>query len=461
MSLALFEARQRIVEEMKVLAEKSELTEAEDKRFEELEVELRRADKDIDRHELVAKASQRKALVVADIAASDEQGDLRAAARPSSAAAVQTRTVSPYALDNPSVSWFRDRATLVDSEAVNSDVDEARSRLVAHYESAQDEGAARTMRAYSVGTTTEGGYLAAPGYLQNAFADLLAAGRPTADLVGKMALPSTGVTFYIPTQDGGTAVGVATENSALTETTATFSQIQVDAARVGGIATMPNWLVERSFPGADQITLRDLAKQYAVKIDDIVLNSTTTNRKGLLQQTGLGASTATATTATIATLWPAILNAVSDVATGVYAYPDAIIMHPRRWAWLAGQLDTANRPVIGSLNPQNAVASYNGIGVPGQFSGPASAGNLLGIPVYLDATIPITFGAGTDEDRIIVMKRDEPLLMESMPRFDVSLDAEFAKDQLVARVRGDVAFTCARRKGAVSIISGTALNDTV
>ena len=223
---------------------------------------------------------------------------------------------------------------------------------------------------------------------------------------------------------------------------------------------MPNFLVDRSFPGADQIVLRDLAKSYALKIDDIVLNSSTSNRKGLLQETGLGGATATAGTATIAIVWAALLNAVADVASGVYAYPDAIVMHPRRWAWMVGQVDSS-RPVLGAHMPQNAIGQYNGINVPGQFQGPVPVGNILGIPVYLDATIPTTFGSGTDEDRIIVMKRDEPILMESAPKFAVSTDAQFAKDQLVARVTGDVAFTCARRKAAVSIVSGTALNDTI
>jgi HK97 family phage major capsid protein len=455
MSLALFEARQRIVEEMKGLSDKETLTEAEDQRFEELEAELRKADKALDRAEAVAEAAKRTAP---EVAAQADQDALRAAARPASASVEAVRAVSPYEAENRGASWFQDRAAIANPEASNAEVDEARARLAAHYDAVGDEAGGRHVRTYSAGTTTEGGYLVAPQYLQSAFADLLSAGRPTADLVGKMGLPASGKTFYIPTQDGATAVGVATENSALTETTATFSQIQVDAARVGGTATMPNWLVDRSFPGADQIVLRDLAKKYAQYINTIVLNSSTSNRKGLLQETGLGAATATATTPTVATYWPALLNAINDVASGVFAYPDAIVMHPRRWAHMASLLD-GSRPVIGSLAPQNGVAAFSGINVPGQGQGPQAVGGILGIPVYLDAGIPTT--ADTDQDRIIVMKRDEPLLMESTPKFAVSTDAEFAKDQLVARVTGDVAFTCARRKAAVSIISGTALAATI
>lgn len=462
MSAALIEARERAEKSLLALAdvaEERQLTDEEKTQVADLKAEIT----DLRSREALqaetAEIRNRKPEPAQAAPASDE---LRSFAKPvTPTEPVDVRAVSPYVEENRGASWFQDRATIANPESSNADVEEARGRLAAHYDAMNDEGAGRLVRTYSAGTAAEGGYLVAPQYLQGAFADLLAKGRPTADLVGKMALPSSGKTFYIPTQDGATAVGVATENSALTETTATFAQIQVDACRVGGTATMPNWLVDRSFPGADQIVLADLAKQYAVKIDDIVLNSSTSNRKGLLQESGLGAATATAGTATIATLWPAILNAVNDVASGVYAYPDAIVMHPRRWAWLAGQLDSSNRPVIGSLNPQNAVGTYNGINVAGQYQGPVAVGNILGISVYLDATIPTTLGAGTDEDAIIVMKRDVPLLMESTPKFAVSFEAEFAKDQLVARVTGDVAFTCARRKAAVSIISGTALNDTI
>lgn len=385
------------------------------------------------------------------------QDELRKIAKPSTQQVESVRTISPYASD-AGHSWFADRSAVANRDAADSTVAEARQRLIDHYTAEGNEGAVRT---YSAGTTTEGGYLVPPVYLQGAFADLLAAGRPTADLVGKMALPAVGKTLYLPTQDGATAVAVHTENNALTETTATFAQIQIDAARVGGSATLPNWLVDRSFPGADQVVLADLAKQYAKFIDTIVLNSSTSNRKGLLQESGLGGATATATTPTIATYWPALLNAINDVASGVFAYPDAIVMHPRRWAYLASLLDGSSRPLIGSLAPQNAAGSYSGENVPGSGQGPAATGQILGIPVYLDANIPTTLGAGTDEDRIIVMKRDEPILMESMPKFAVSADAEFAKDQIVARVTGDVAFTCARRKAAVSVISGTALAATL
>jgi HK97 family phage major capsid protein len=459
MSQSLIEARQRAEKELLELADAAEsrkLTDEEAERVASLKsdiVDLR------SREALQAEVSELRTAMKQDEATSEDV-TIRTVARAASAQ-VEVRAKSPYEADNHKASWFKDLNTLRDRYVSNAEVDEARSRLQSHYEATGDEGSFREVRTYSESTDAEGGYLVAPTYLQSEFVELLAAGRPTADLVGKYPLPPKTSTVNIPTQDGATAVAVHTQNNALTETSATFSTVAADVARVGGAATIPNFLLDRSMPGADQVVLRDLAKQYAVKVDDIVLNSTTSNRKGILQETGLGGATATAGTATIAELWPAILNAVNDVAVGTYAYPTAIIMHPRRWAWFAGQLDNSDRPIIGSVNPQNALAGFNGSNVPGAFQGPMPSGSILGIPVYLDATIPTTLGSGTDEDRIIVCRPEEAWLMETAPMFAVSRDAEFLKDQTIARVTGDVAFTCARRKAAFSIISGTALNDTI
>lgn len=455
MSQALKEARERAEKELIELADAAEaatLTDEQRGRVDELKAEIRDLK---EREALQAEAEELRKNQPAD-------PEIRLAAKPATESRVEVKgPKSQYEAENRSVSFFGDIRTLQDRYATNAEQAEARERLQSHYESTGDEGSYRELRTYSAGTDAEGGYLVAPVYLQSEFVDLLAAGRPTADLCGKYPLPPKTDTVNIPTQDGATAVAVHTENAAVTETSATFNTVAAAVARVAGLATLPNFLLDRSMPGADQVVLRDLAKQYALAIDDIVLNSTTANRKGILQVSGTGSATATAGTATIADLWPAILNAVNDVATGVYAYPTAIVMHPRRWAWLAAQLDSSNRPVVGSLNPQNAIGGFSGENVAGSGQGPSPSGSILGIPVYLDSTVPTTNGAGTDEDQIIVGRFDEAWLMETQPMFAVSNQAQFGKDQTLARVTGDVAFTAARRPKAFSIISGTALNDTV
>ena len=403
------------------------------------------------------KASIQDILERAELAAHTD--GLAPADAPAAPSKVEAR--SPYAKDNAHASFFRDLATMRDSDAPRAEFEASRDRLKAHYDASGDEGSARVMFTYSSTTDTEGGYLVAPAYLQSEFVELVAAGRVTADLTGKYPLPPKTDSVNIPTMDGASAVAAHTEGNSLTETTSTFSTVRADAVRLGGKGTLPNFLLDRSMPGADQIILKDLAKRYAIAVNDVVLNSSTSNRKGFLQESGLGAATATAGTATIADLWPAILNAVNDVAAGFYKYPTSIVMHPRRWAWMLAQVDSDDRPILGAYAPQNAIGMFSGSNVSGAGVGPVSSGQILGIPVYLDARIPTTFGSGTDEDRIIVGCLDEAWLMETQPKFAVSMDALFGTDQTIVKVTGDIAFTCARQKTAVSIISGTALNDTI
>jgi HK97 family phage major capsid protein len=465
--MAMKEALKRATDELNGIAdaaEKGKLTDEQTARATELKAEIR------DIQDRIAMIDEARKLRVGGDEGDAPEGDAAGSGEGEKAAEVRrvahsapkveaVRSKSPYAEDNKATSYFRDLNTVRDIDGDPKEAAEARDRLIAHYESTNDAGGARVVRAYSAGTDAEGGYLVAPAWLQDQFVEMLSAGRPTADLVSKVPLPPKTDSVNIPTQDGATAVAVHTENAAVTETSATFNTVAAAVARLAGMATLPNFLLDRSMPGADQVVLRDLARQYAYQVNNVVLNSSTTNRKGFFQASGLGAATATAGTATIAELWPALLNAINDVASGVYMYPNAIIMHPRRWAWLAGQLDANDRPIIGSLNPQNAVGGYNGINVPS--AGPQASGSLLGIPVYLDALVPITYGAGTDQDRILVGRMEEAILMETAPKFAISTENQFGKDQTVARVTGDVAFNCTRRVAAFSIIDGTALNDTI
>lgn len=375
-------------------------------------------------------------------------------AAPQAAGRVEVEARSPYAKD-AGTSWFND---LTESRKGNP---EAVERLKADAQSRADEASYRGVesRTYSAGTNTEGGYLVPPVYLQDAFVDLVAAGRTTADLCQKMPLPEKTASVNIPTQSGATAVAVHTENAAVTETTAAFSTINAVVKRIAGAGTVPNFLLDRSMPGVDQIILKDLAKRYAIQVDDIVLDQNDTGMKGILRESGTGGATATAATADITHYWPAFLNAYNDVASGVYEAPSAIVMHPRRWAYLASLRDSTTRPLLSALDPQNAIGGFNGMD--NSNMGPRPTGSLLGVPVYLDSRVPVNKGAGTDEDVIIFGRFDEAWLMEATPKFAISTEAEFLNDQTLVKVTNDVAFTCARRAAAFSIVSGTALNDTV
>jgi len=453
------EARAAALDEMETLAAfaaERKLTEVEEQRFAELEAEVADLDK---RAKMAASAEAYRA---AQPTAKAPTEDIRSAAKQPTAVAAEVREISPYA-EKADTSWFSDQRTVKDRYASDADVAEARERLLKHYSASRDEGGVRQVRALTTTTDTEGGYLVAPAHLQEQFVRLMVAGATTSSLVSKRPLPPKTDSINVPTMDGATAVAVHTQNNALTETSATFSTVRCDVLRYGGAQTIPNFLLERSLPGVDGIVMQDLALRLALKVNTDIVGGTgtgTTAIEGILNADSIGTATATAGTATWGDLYPAIVNAVMDVATNHYAGTtmQSIVMHPRRWGWILAQMDSEDRSYIGSVNPQNAPGAFSDIAGPEGSGSVAPVGAILGIPVYLDSTIPTT--ADTDQDRIIVGAFHEAHLFSGVPVFGVSTEAEFLKDQTIVKVTQDVAFTAERYPAAFSVVSGTALNDT-
>lgn len=457
MSAALIEARRLALENMEALAATAAertLTDDEQKRFDGFEAEIADLDKRSADQERVA------ALRKSHPATPAEDRSIAAAAQAPTgpAASVSVREVSPYAKDAAGQSWLADARTVRDRDASDNEVTEARGRLMQHYAATNDEGGVRQVRTLSTTTDAEGGYLVAPAHLQSDFVRYLVAGATTMGLVSNRPLPPKTTLIKIPKMDGATLIAQHTQNAALTEQSATFTTVNATAYRYGGAQTIPNMLLDRSLPGVDQIVLADLARQLALKVNTDIVNGTTP--EGILNADSIGTATATAGTAVWGDLYPAIVNAVMDCATSHYAGTGdlSIVMHPRRWGWILAQMDSEDRSYVGAVNAFNAGGSFSNVNGPEADSGGARAvGAILGVPVYLDSTIPTT--ADTDQDRIIVGAFKEAHLFTAPPKFGISTEAEFLKDQTIVRVTQDIAFTAERYPGAFSVVSGTALND--
>lgn len=127
-------------------------------------------------------------------------------------------------------------------------------------------------------------------------------------------------------------------------------------------------------------------------------------------------------------------------------------MHPRRWAWTLAGLDGSNRPIVTAGNP-----SFNAIGVGGAPVAEGYVGDLGGIPVFVDPNIPTNLGAGTNEDRVLVIRRSDLWLWESATEttsFDATLAAQ---NSILFRVLGFAAFIPHRHQASVQVIAGTGL----
>jgi len=302
-------------------------------------------------------------------------------------------------------------------------------------------------------TDAAGGYLVAPLYLQEEFVEYARAGRKTADVIGSRPLPANTDSVNIPTQDGGVSVAAQSDNASVSETDATFSTLAADVKTIAGMQDVSQQLVDRSVPGVDQVIFGDLVKAYATTLDTAVLNSSTSNNKGLLQVTGINAVTYTDASPTLTELYPKIADAVQQIATGIFQPATAIFMHPRRWAFCLAAADGSNRPLITPTAPMNGAGTFGGVVAEG------AVGSIQGLPVFTDANIPTTLGASTTEDRIIVAAVPELYLWEdqSGPYLETFRDVGSGSLTVRFRMHNYYAQAHARRPKAISVISGTGL----
>ncbi len=285
----------------------------------------------------------------------------------------------------------------------------ARERIDRHqqYESQRREREQRGPETATKGgieerATTSGtmGGLIPPAYLLDLYAKASRNGRVYADHCNNSTLPDTGMSVILPRLTQGTAAGAqATENTTVTTQDPTETDLTVNVRTIAGYLPVSRQALERSAYN-DKILFEDLTARVFASIDSQALNGGggSGTLLGVLQTSGI--ATSTASTATAAGIWPKIADVIQQVNTNVgglgYA-PDCIFMHPRRWGFFAAAVDSQGRPLVAPT----AADSMNPMGV-GNGAGYGAVGQLQGLPVYVDANIPVNTGAGTNQDSIIV-----------------------------------------------------------
>ena len=303
-------------------------------------------------------------------------------------------------------------------------------------------------------TTTDGagGDFVPPLWMVQDYIELARPGRVTADLVRNEVLPAGTDSINLPRLATGTAVAEqATQNTAVQNTDATTNSVTANVVTLAGQQVVAVQLIEQSPINMDQILLADLAADYAVKTDIFVINNNATNKVGLLNVSGVNAVSLTATTAV--GLYAKVADAIQQIHSTRIMPPQAIVMHPRRWAMLLAAVDTANRPlVVPSGNaPQNGMGTFGGVNSQGM------VGTLQGLPVYVDPNIPTNLGTGTNEDRILILRTDDVILFEGTPRAEAFREPLAAQLSVLLRFYNYAAIHASRYPKSISVISGVGL----
>lgn len=322
----------------------------------------------------------------------------------------------------------------------------AMERLVRHQD-AMDADAKLTR---DVATTDAAGFVP-PAYLVSQFAELAKAGRPVTNILPAQGGPTTN-TMYIPKWTTQATTGFqGSENSGLTEGTIAATNVQIDVRTEGGIMDVSRQLLDLGQLPDGEI-FRQLVADYSVKVEDMVLNSTTANNKGLTQVASEGNVIYDDSTPTVGEMQGKIGAAVSQIHNAIFKAPEVIIMDPTLWNWIRSRVDTTGRPLAPWTAPMNPVATFGQLGAEGV------VGEFYGLPVVVSATL--TTDSATPSDRqIIVARISESRFWESTPRLETFNDVGSAAATVRFRLFSYVAQTHARQPGALCLVrgSGTAI----
>lgn len=336
---------------------------------------------------------------------------------------------------------------------LNMDADGgARERLQRH---AQDVATGQEYRDLTR-TDGAGGYFVPPLWLMNQYVELARAGRAYANVVNNQPLPGGTDSINIPKVASGTATAVQTaDNGAVQETDATDTFINAPVRTIAGQQDVAIQLLDQSPVSFDEVIFRDLVADYATKVDLQVISGSGTSGQvtGVRATSGITTVTYTDATPTVAKLYSKIADAVQRVHTLRFMAPTVIVMHPRRWAYLLAASDSNGRPLVvpDAGNPQNAVATL------GAVASQQVVGQMHGLPVVTDPSMPTNLGASTTEDVIHVLRASDVLLYESGIRSRVLPEVGSGNLTVRLQVYGYLAFTAARYPASVVEIGGTGL----
>jgi HK97 family phage major capsid protein len=448
-------------------SKRRKLTPAEQSEFDRAESEVRALDERITELQALQDADdaaapmQRKYAPAATTETRTENGNPMSAETRSAAFPGYVRITRSEEVYRPNQkrSWFLDI-----HDVMRTGDSSARERLERNNKLA-DEHAAKRGEQRAISTTNgAGGEFVPPLWLTEQYVAKARPRRKFVDLVGSEPLPAGTDSINLPKVASGTATAIqSTQNSGIEVQDLVSTSISSSVSTVAGGQVVSVQLIEQSPVNVDDVIWGDLSADYAMQLDALCLSGDGTGGKptGVLNLAGTNSVTWSGTALTgTNSLYSAIWSAISKIFTSRYEAPTAIVMHPRRFAWMAAQQDTLGRPVIVPVGG-NAVEAENPVGTFGNLAAEGPVGMIAGVPVILDANMPTNLGTGTDQDRIIVVKSDDLRLWESHIRLEAFPQTYANQLSVFVRLYNYVSFQPARYPSSISVISGTGLNQVL
>lgn len=314
--------------------------------------------------------------------------------------------------------------------------------------------------------TTSVGEFVPPAWLLELYQPgIRASKRVTANLVRTMSLPAGTDSINIPKITTNPTVAAQTsDNAAVNEVDTVSGTVTAAVQTFAGQNDVAIQVLEQSplAGGFDQLIFRELMDDLDRYVDTQVLNGTGANGqvKGFVPVAIAGSQKSAYTDAspTVPELYPSFGKVISLVTTARKDTVEALVMHPRRWYWLASSVDSSNRAYVLPIasGPNNAYGTQSNAGIA---EGPV--GQIFGVPVYLDPNVPVllTNGAGAagTEDIILAAHFSDAILMESSVRTRVLPEVLSGTLTTRLQVYEYAAFTAERTTTGVGAIYDTGL----
>ncbi len=304
-------------------------------------------------------------------------------------------------------------------------------------------------------TGGSGGVFSPPAWLVDEFVKLARPARVTADLFHREPLPMGVASINIPRISGGTAVAVqTTQNTTVAATDITTAALSSNVTTIAGKQVVSRQMLDQSGIPFDRVILQDLAADYARQVgaQAILGTGVTGQLRGYLTPTSPNVVTWTQASPTAGLFFSQLAKLQGQIAASRFAPADTVVMHPRRWAWLASYMDSTGRPLVAPV-----AGSFNSMSQAGDNRAQGQVGSLLGMDCYVDPGIPTNQGVGTNQDVVLMFVRDDVWLWESELRAE-AFEAPYAESLgLLFRCFGYLAMIPERYPASLGSIVGTGL----
>jgi HK97 family phage major capsid protein len=405
--------------------------------FDTAEGEYTRAKANLGRAERTAEA-RKNAPVEAPVAPKDEE-------RKHPAGSLTVKEPLTYQRNG-------ERSFMRDLVNANSRRDpDASERIIRHGREMQVE-----YRDMSTADTTSVGDVVVPKWLVDELAPIRRARRAFADTWRNMGAPTTDV-YNIPRVTTGGSVHFQTaENTTMAEQDMVTGTVSAVVKTVGGFGDVSIQTIDlAAINVVDSLVLPDLLSLHASLVETSVVQGTGANGQisGLLTTSGTNTVAYASAAPTAGTIVQRMVSAGTLVEAGYFAPPDLYVMHPRRWGSLMQALDGNGRPLVVPVAqaPQNSLAQFGGQIAEGV------CGFIQGIPVVKSNGIPTNDGAGTTNDVILAVVRENLLMWEGPIRSKVLTEVLSHAGTVRIQIYSYLAATAGKYPLSISAIRGTGL----